>query len=148
MLLCGCSPLKQIHRTENKDSVIVDKSVTELVRNEVHKQIGSFAQTIVEFYPPQELPTIGIPEINIICDSASSEVAIPIKRIIHTEINTQSNWSSVTDSIVHQNIKTQVKTDLDEQIAEKPPATTQTIKWITLSLIAVLLILIILKIRF
>lgn len=145
LLLCSCSPLKQVQRNEKKDSVVVDKTVTELVRNEVQKQIGSLAQTVVEFYPPQELPTIGIPEINIICDSASPEVAIPIKRIIHTEINTKSDRSSVTDSIVHQDIETSVNTNIAEQVVEKHPAAVSWIRWVAIALCAIVLILIIIK---
>lgn len=145
VLLSACSPLKQIQRIDTKDSVVVDKTVTELVRDEVEKQIGSLSQTIVEFYPPQELPTINIPSPKVQSDSVSSKVVAPIKRIIRTEINTQSDKSSVTDSIVHQNIQTQVKTDLAEQIAEKPPAAVLWMKWAAIALIVILIILIVIK---
>lgn len=145
LLLCSCSPLKRIQRSETKDSVVIDKTVTELVRNEVEKQIGSLSQTVVEFYPPQELPTISIPSPKVQSDSVSSKVVAPIKRIIRTEINTQSDKSSVSDSTVHQNIQTQVKTDVAEQIVEKPPVAVSWIKWATISLIVILIILIVIK---
>lgn len=146
LLLCSCSPLKRIQRSEKTDSVVVDKTVTELVRNEVEKQIGSLSQVIVEFYPPQELPIISkSQEVRIRSDSTVSVISPPIKRIIHTEINTQSDKSSVTDSIVHQNIQTQVKTDATEQIAEKPPAAISWIKWTAIALIVILIILIVIK---
>lgn len=115
LLLCSCSPLKRIQRSEKKDSVVIDKTVTELVRNEVEKQIVSLSQTIVEFYPPQELPIIDkLQEVKIRSDSTKSTVVVPIKRIIHTDIKTQSDKSTVTDSTVHQNIQTQVKMDVTE----------------------------------
>lgn len=146
LLLCSCSPLKRIQRSEKTDSVVVDKTVTELVRNEVEKQIVSLSQTIVEFYPPQELPIIGKPqEVKIRSDSTKSTVVVPIKRIIHTDIKTQSNKSTVTDSIVQENIQTQVKTDATEQIAEKPPAAVSWIKWAAIALIVILIILTIIK---
>lgn len=145
LLLCSCSPLKQIQRSEKKDSVVVDKTVTELVRNEVEKQIVSLSQTIVEFYPRQELPTISIPDHKDHSDSLSPKVVAPIKRIVRTEINTQSNRATTTDSTVHQNIETHVKTDLAEQIAEKPPAAVSWIKWVAIALVVILIILIVIK---
>lgn len=145
VLLSACSPPKRIQRNETKDSVVIDKTVTELVRNEVEKQIGSLSQTIVEFYPPQELPAISIPSPKVQGDSVSPKVVAPIKRIVRTEINTQSDRSIVTDSIVHQNIQTQVKTDVAEQIAEKPPAAVSWIKWAAIALIVILIILIVIK---
>ncbi|WP_158228493.1 hypothetical protein [Parabacteroides provencensis] len=146
LLLCSCSPLKRIQRSEKKDSVVVDKTVTELIRNEVERQIGSLSQTIVEFYPPQEFPIIDKPqEVKIRSDSTVAISPLPIKRIIRTEINTQSDKSSVTDSIVHQNIQTQVKTDVAEQIVEKPPAAVSWIKWAAIALVVILIILIVIK---
>ena len=145
LLLCSCSPLKRIQRSETKDSVVIDKTVTELVINEVEKQIGSLSQTIVEFYPPQELPAIRIPALKVHSDSVSPKVVAPVKRIVRTEINTQSNRTTTIDSTVHQNIQTQVKTDLAEQIAEKPPAAVSWIKWTAISLIVILIILIVIK---
>lgn len=144
VLLSACSPLKQIQRSEKKDSVVVDNTVTELVRTEIEKQIGSLSQTIVEFYSPQELPIINSPVPKIYGDSTKF-VAVPIKRIVHTEINTQSDKSTVIDSIVHQNIQTQVKTNVTEQIAEKPPAAVSWIKWAAIALIVILIILIVIK---
>lgn len=146
VLLSACSPLKRIQRSETKDSVVVDKTVTELIRNEVERQIGSLSQTIVEFYPPQELPIVGkSQEVKIRSDSTVAIIPPPIKRIIHTQINTQSDKSTVTDSTVHQNIQTQVKTDVAEQIVEKPPATVSWIKWATIAFIVILIILIVIK---
>lgn len=145
VLLSACSPLKRIQRSETKDSVVIDKTVTELVRTEVEKQIGSLSQTVVEFYPPQELPTISIPSPKVHSDSVIPKVLAPIKRIVRTEINTQSDKSTVTDSTVHQNIQTQVKTDVAEQIVEKPPAAVSWIKWAAIALIVILIILIVIK---
>lgn len=145
VLLSACSPLKRIQRSEMKDSVVIDKTVTELVRNEVEKQISSLSQTIVEFYPPQELPTISIPVRKVHTDSVNPEVVAPIKRIVRTEINTQFDKSTVTDSTVHQNIQTQVKTDAAEQIAEKPPVAVSWMKWAAIALIVILIILIVIK---
>lgn len=138
VLLSACSPLKRIQRSEKKDSVVVDKTVTELVRTEVEKQIGSLSQTIVEFYPPQEFPVI-------VARDSTKPVVAPVKRIVRTEINTQSDKSAVTDSIVHQDVNTQVKTDTTEQIAEKPPAAVSWIKWVAIALIVILIILIVIK---
>lgn len=138
VLLSACSPLKRIQRSEKKDSVVVDKTVTELVRTEVEKQIGSLSQTIVEFYPPQELPVI-------VARDSTKPVVAPVKRIVRTEINAQSDKSAVTDSIVHQNIETQVKTNIAEQIAEKPPAAVSWIKWAVIALVVILIILIVIK---
>lgn len=146
VLLSACSPLKRMQRSEQKESMVIDKSVTELVRNEVEKQIGSLSQTVVEFYPPQELPIMGkLQEIKIKSDSIKPIVVLPIKRIVRTEINTQSDKTIATDSTVHQNIETQVKADATEQIAEKPPAAVSWIKWAAIALIAILIILIVIK---
>lgn len=144
VLLSACSPLKQVQRSEKKDSVVVDKTVTELVKTEIEKQIGSLSQTIVEFYPPQELPIIISPTPKNYDDSTKF-VAVPIKRIVHTEINTQSDKSTVIDSIVQQNVETQVKTDVAEQIAEKPPAVVSWMKWAAIALVVILIILIVIK---
>ena len=145
VLLSACSPLKRIQRSETKDSAVIDKTVTELVRNEVEKQIGSLSQTIVEFYPPLELPAISIPDRKVHSDSLSPKVVAPIKRIIRTEINTQSDKLTITDSTVRQNIQTQVKTDLTERIVEKPPAAISWIKWVAIALVVILIILIVIK---
>lgn len=138
VLLSACSPLKRIQRSEKKDSVVVDKTVTELVRTEIEKQIGSLSQAIVEFYPPQELPVI-------VARNSTKPVVTPVKRIVRTEINTQSDKFTVTDSIVHQDVNTQVKTDATEQIAEKPPVAVSWIKWVAIFLIVILIILIVIK---
>lgn len=146
VLLSACSPLKQIQRSETKDSVVIDKTVTELVRIEVEKQIASLSQTIVEFYPPQELPIIDKPQkVKIRSDSTVPVIPPSLKRIIRTEINTQSDRSTVTDSIVQQNIETSVKTDIAEKVVEKPPVAVSWIKWATISLIVILIILIVIK---
>lgn len=138
VLLSACSPLKQIQRSEKRDSVVVDKTVTELVRTEIEKHIGSLSQTIVEFYPPQELPVI-------VARDSTKPVVTPVKRIVRTDIRTQSDKSAVTDSIVHQDVNTQVKTDATEQIAEKPPAAVSWIKWAAIALVIILIILIVIK---
>lgn len=138
VLLSACSPLKRIQRSEKKDSVVVDKKVTELVRTEVEKQIGSLSQTIVEFYSPQELPVI-------VARDSTKPVVAPVKRIVRTEINTQSDRATAIDSTSHQNIQMQVKTDVAEQIAEKPPAAVSWIKWAAIALIVILIILIVIK---
>lgn len=145
-LLSACSPLKQVQRSEKKDSVVTDKTVTELVRNEVEKQISSLSQTVVEFYLPQELPVIGnLPAVKIRSDSTKSIATAPVKRIIHTEINSQSDRSATTDSTVHQNVETKVKTDFAEQVVEKPPAAVSWMKWAVIALGIILIILIVIK---
>ena len=92
----------------------------------------------MEFYSPQELPVI-------VARDSTKPVVAPVKRIVRTEINTQSDRATAIDSIVHQDINTQVKTDATEQIAEKPPAVVSWIKWAAIALIVILIILIVIK---
>lgn len=164
-LFLSCSPLRQVQRAERKQEQVVDKSIEELVSVEIDRQVASFRQTRVEFYPSNIVYVDTLTKLesefplqngertkdSVQRQTLSTVRILPVqgvKSITTTDILTKADKISQRDSSTQTDIVHTTHTNYTEKIAEKPPATTQAIKWIALSLIAVLLILIILRIRF
>lgn len=146
VVITACSPLKRVQRSENTESTVNDKTVTELIKNEVEKRIGSLSQTIVEFYPPVSPVASDSGTVTAVGTSPKITPQPPVKRIVHTEISTQADRYTATDSTVKNNINTVQHSDTTEKVVEKPPATVTWMKWAAVALGVILLIIIALKI--
>jgi hypothetical protein len=69
-----------------------------------------------------------------------------VKRIVRTEIATERERETTTDSTARNDIHTNARSELSDKVAEKPPAVTATIRWIAIALAAVAAIILLLKI--
>lgn len=133
LLLCGCSPLKQIQRTQNKESTVVDNTKVAVRDTVIQKEQQVVMQTVIEYYPVFDTVYLDKP------------VPQPVKRIIRTTVESKSEKAAVRDSVVQNNIETSVKTDTTEKVVEKPPAAVSWIKWAVVAFVLVLIILIVIK---
>ncbi len=159
MLFASCSSLKEIKKTEQLKEQTLDKSISELVRLEIDKQLLSINQTTIEYYPPElgfynhiNPPT---PKEGCVVkyDSLSkrpkkppaSNISQPIKSITSTQINTQSNNITTTDSISKLDISNTFDSNLKEIQEDKPSNFTMICKWIAIALGLILILILILK---
>jgi len=157
LLLTACNPLRKIQRNQKADSTIVDRSEIRKVVTDILHESGTLTQTVVEFYPPNAgsepriltgsepmSPTPVGPDVKgfIIPTQAPAPA---VKRVVRTEITAESEKTTTTDSLAHNDIRTQAHSELSEKVVEKPPAGVMTVKWIAVGLVALLLIIVILK---
>lgn len=153
LLLTACNPLRRVQRNQKADSTVVDRSEVQKIVTDILKESGSFSQTVVEFYPPVVLPPAGNPEpdksmpadIQAIVAEQPTVTPPAIKRIVKTEIRTEAERTTTTDSMAHNDIHTTTHSELSDKVVEKPPATVTAIKWIVVGLVALLLIILTLK---
>lgn len=133
MFLCGCSPLKQVQRTLNKESTVVDNTKVAVRDTVIQKEQQVVVQTVIEYYPVFDTVYLDKP------------VPQPVKRIIRTTIESKSEKAAVRDSVVQNNIETVVSDNVAEKVVEKPPAAVSWIKWAVIALVLVLIIVIVIK---
>lgn len=133
LLLCGCSPLKQVQRTQNKESTVVDNTKVAVRDTIIQKEQQVVVQTVIEYYPQIDTVYLDRP------------VKQPIKSITKTVVETKAEGTAIRDSVVQNNIETSVKTNITEKVVEKPPAAVSWIKWAVIALALVLIILIVTK---
>ncbi|MDL2319810.1 hypothetical protein LJC45_01615 [Alistipes sp. OttesenSCG-928-B03] len=165
LLLTACNPLRRVQRNQKADSTTVDRSEIQKIVTDILKESGSFRQTVVEFYPPMNPglepsdygdsnpapPVVLEPSAPDIPKQSAERTEPPavtppaVKRIVRTEINTESERTTTTDSMAHNDIHTTTHSELSDKVVEKPPATVTAIKWIVVGLVALLLIILILK---
>lgn len=55
----SCSPLKKMAAESHEALSISDTTFAELIRREIEHRYGTLRETVVEFYPPAELPKPG-----------------------------------------------------------------------------------------
>jgi hypothetical protein len=176
LLLAACSPLRRTQRNQKADSTAIDRSEIRKAVNDILRESGTLTQTVVEFYPPVVAPPVAGPEVLRPASpdgksesrppqpSVSNEdwndgvgAALPpedvskpqrpaVKRIVHTEIATERERETTTDSTARNDIHTEVQSELSDKVAEKPPAGTATVKWIAIALAAIAAIILLLKI--
>ncbi len=168
LLLVACASLKSIHHSESQQKVVVDNSLTEVVRTEIERQIGSLNQTVVEFYPPpigyrvtpkprehsekekeeqeddedEEVEPIAKPE-----RPPTLQLQQPIKSITTTQITTNTARASLSDSTKLNDIVEHIDTDTEEQVGEQPSNFVLSIKWLAILLGILLLIILTVKLR-
>ena len=156
VLLSACSPLRKAQRTQKADSATLDRSEIRKAVTDILRESGTLSQTVVEFYPPPAIPSADKPTadssvpaaVNPDAGLAARQPPTPapaIKRIVRTEINTEAERITSTDSAAHNDIRATVRSELEDKVAEKPPSSVMAIKWIAAGLIALLLIIVILK---
>ena len=162
LLLAGCNPLRRMQSNQKVDSTTIGRSEIRKVVTDILHESGSLTQTIIEFYPPtitpsennsnpeQSTPHGSPPEsppgIQAVTVEPLQATPPAVKRIVRTEINTQAERTTTTDSTAHNDIRTQMHSRLSDKVVEKPPATVSAIKWVVAGLVAILLIIVILKI--
>ncbi len=136
LLLAACSPLRRIQRNQKADSLALDRSEIQKAVTEALRESGTLTQTIVEFHPPEpELPLEERPNVP----------RPAVKRIIRTEITAQREQTTQTDSLARNDLHTEVQRELSDKVAEKPPASTQTVKWTAIALAAAAILFLTLK---
>lgn len=150
LLLTACNPLRRVQRNQKADSTVVDRSEIQKIVTDILKESGSLSQTIIEYYPPvaAERPESAQPSPPDTQATVAEPPAVTppaVKRIVRTEINTESERTTTTDSMVHNDIHTTSHNELSDKVVEKPPATVTAIQWIVVGLVALLLIILILK---
>lgn len=156
LLLAGCHPLRKAQSNQKVDSATVDRSEIHKIVTDILRESGSLSQTVIEFYPPTVAPPAGNKDPDESAPATGNDTALPgtespkpsspaIKRIVRTEINTESERTTTTDSTANNNIRSELHNELSEKMVEKPPSSVIAIKWIAIGLIALLLILVILK---
>ena len=150
LLLAGCNPLHRLQSNQKVDSTTIDRSEIRKVVTDILRESGSLSQTIIEFYPPENAaPPADRPEplpgIQAVAVEPSQATPPAVKRVVRTEINTQAERTTTTDSTAHNDIRTQMHSRLSDKVVEKPPSSVMAIKWIVVGLVALLLIIVILK---
>ena len=92
VLLCGCSPLKHIQRTQNKDSTVIDN--TQITVRDTITQIEQqvIVQTVIEYYPQIDTVYIDRP------------IKQPIKSVTKTIVEKKAEGTAVKDSVVQNKI--------------------------------------------
>ena len=123
----GCSPLRNVQTEKHTAVNIADTTLTKLVRQEIERNIGRLSQTVVEYYPPTELPfsTDTLPAM-VARPQKIPQPRQPVKRIIKTEYTTQSDRHTTTDSLSHSRINTAARNDEQTAVDEKPNTTVST----------------------
>ena len=154
LLLTACNPLRRVQRNQKADSTTVDRSDIRKIVTDIIRESGSLTQTVVEYYPPvgHILPA-GNPEpdgsvppgIQAIAAEPPAITPPAVKRIVKTEIRTEAERTTTTDSVARNDIHTTTHSELSDKVVEKPPATVTAIKWIAAGLVALLLLIVILK---
>ncbi|MEI3541160.1 MAG: hypothetical protein V8Q45_12560 [Alistipes onderdonkii] len=148
-LVCSCAPLRQTQTTSREQTETSDTTLTELIRREVESRFGTLRQTVVEFYPPAEVPLpLNLPDtLRDILPPPKIPVRQPIKRITYTEAAAQIDKTTATDSISRSRINTAARRDEQVQTEEKPSSGAVWLKWATALAGLLLLILLFIKLR-
>ncbi|CDN30244.1 hypothetical protein BN938_0137 [Mucinivorans hirudinis] len=141
-ILCSCSPLKHVKRSEKIDSVAVDRSVAQQHTESTYRGEGVLTQTVVEFYHPME---VEVPIDKPIIPTTTDPVKQPVKRIIVTKIEAKAEAQQIKDSTVQNNIEVALTRESAEKVVEKPPAAVSWIKWAAIALGIILLIILAIK---
>lgn len=154
LLFTACNPLRRVQRNQKADSTTVDQSEIRKVVTDILRESGAFSQTIIEYYPPgvmvmppdQPEPYVPLPvDLQATATEPPSVTPPVIKRVVHTEIKTEAERTTTTDSLANNDIHTTIHSELSDKVVEKPPATVTAIKWIVVGLVALLLLILILK---
>lgn len=154
----NCSPLKKVQTEQYEALTISDTTLTSLIRQEIEYRYGTLRQTVVEFYPPAELPKPGKEQLPDPADTlravlppqkipATNTIRQPVWRITYTEASVQNDKSTQTDSISHSRINTAARNDTRIVTEEKPSSGVAWLRWATALAALVLLILLFFKIR-
>lgn len=154
----GCSPLKKVQTEQHEALAISDSTLTSLIRQEIEHRYGTLRQTVVEFYPPTELPNPGKEQLPDSADTlrvlfpppkipATNTIRQPVKRITYTEASVQNDKSTQTDSISHSRIHTAARNDTRIVTEEKPSSGVAWLRWAAALAGLVLLIILFLELR-
>lgn len=154
----SCSPLKKVQTEQHEALAISDTTLTSLIRQEIEHRYGTLRQTVVEFYPPAELPKPGDEQLPDPADTlrnlfpppkipAVDSPRQPVKRIIYTEASVQNDKSTQTDSISRSRINTAARNDTQIVAEEKPSSGVAWLRWAAALAGLVLLIILFLKLR-
>lgn len=154
----GCSPLRSARSERHETLAIADSTLTMLFRQEFERQIGMLRRTVVEFYPPAEYPEPSDERFPNPTDTLRAVLPPPkipvagvfrqpVKRISYTEVSMQNDCTILTDSISHSRINMAARNDVQEQTDEQPSSGIAWLKWTTVLVALMLLLLLFLKFR-
>ena len=154
LLTVSCNPLKRMQRTEKTETKLVDRSEIQKIVSEMLRQQGNMTQTVIEFYPAVDLPQLPTredekqkPNMEEIVSEPLVIKPPPVRRIVRTEISTNTERRTTTDSTAHRNIDTVIRNELADEVVEKPPSSVMVIRCIVAGLTLALVIIILLKFR-
>ena len=170
-LMAGCKPLLKTQTKQHNNVVVVDSTITQVIKKELEKQLLQINTTIIEF----EAHVQNIEEDSIIgaCISSngnkvtnnentnpineslvfaignreSIKVTQPIKRIIKIEASQDTEKIVEIDSTERRQLNTTDMTRTETKLDERQSDFVQGAKWIGVILSSVLLIFIILRFR-
>jgi lipoprotein len=150
-LACACSPLRKTQTVEHEQTEISDTALTESIRREIEHRFGTLRQTVVEFYPPAEIPPPPDPAdlsdtLKAVLPPPKIPARQPVKRITYTEASMQNDRTTLTDSISRSRINTAARSDTQTVTEEKPSSGVVWLKWAALLAGLLLLILLLIKI--
>ena len=150
--LYACSSPKNIQAIEQTQQLTQDKSLSDLVRSEVERQISSMKQTVVEYYPLSTVYTVETlsprnrePKEPKLKKPPDEEVPQGIKSITTTEVHMDTHKSVETQLSNQKDIVQCSDTDNTVHTKEKPSNAAVIIKWLGIIFGILLIITIILK---
>ena len=161
-LMAGCKPLLKTQTKQHNNVVVVDSTITQVIKKELEKQLLQINTTIIEFEQNSNneacISDFGNDSTNIRNKTANNgnymivisndkpiEVTQPIKRIIKTELVQRIDKVVEVDSTERKQLNVIDKTQTDIKTKEQPSNFVKGAKWIGVILVVVLLIFILLK---
>lgn len=157
LTMTSCNPLRRMQRTEKTDSSTVDKSIISKSDNKILSGETNFVQTVIEFHHPIHVAKPETPEehtaeqkefIDGLLTEATTYNHPPIKRIIRTEVSSNTEISETSDSLVNRDFQNGVISEISEKVVEKPPSSVIAIRWIVIGIGCLLALFLVIKIRF
>ncbi len=144
---CGCTPLRNVQTERQVEVAVSDTTLVRLLREQMERMTTTLHQTIIEY--AEAPPMLSPPADSLAAEEQTAEVppSRPApKRIVRTEVQTTLDRTTHIDSISHSRINTATRAEEHFAIEESPnTAGVAWLKWLAISLVAALLILIILR---
>ena len=159
LMVGSCKPLQKTQTTLHNNVIVVDSTITQVIKKELEKQLLEINTTVIEFEQNSNneacISDIGNDSTNIgnlianngnykivIANDKPIEVTQPIKRIIKTELVQRIDKVVEIDSTERKQLNVIDKTETDIKTKEQPSNFVQGAKWVGVILVFILLILI------
>ena len=157
--LTGCKPLLKTQTTQQNNVIVVDSTITQVIKKELEKRLLEINTTVIEFEQNSNneacISDIGNDSTNIgnlIADNGNYKIVVsndkpievnqPIKRIIKTELVQSIDKAVEIDSTERKQLNVIDKTETDIKTEEQPSNFVHGAKWVGVILIVILLIII------
>ena len=141
---CSCSPLRYVTSNQQRDS-LVQQGSTHYIRDTVVQVVDKIiTQTVVEYYPLRDTVYIEREALPAVPQLVKSVTQTKIATKVHTETASESEAKDTTS--VNCSEQSQL-TSQETEKTDQAKSVSHSFMWITLSLLTILLIIIVLKIR-